>query len=688
MGEKLFWRGPAGAGKTTAAIKHLRGLLEGGVPAQNILVLVPHRALGQAYQRAFASSDWPSGAQIDVVTLGGIARRSLERFWPLVAHKAGFAHPEREPTFLTIETSQYYMARLVNRAVQTGVFDSVSVTPFNIMRQTLDNLSKAAVNGFPPTEIAERLTAAWGDRHSSRPPVYRATQALALEFRELCLAENLLDFSLQIELLMGHLLDEPLFAQYMHTRYRHVVADNLEENFPVVGDFLRWLWSELESALLIYDEDGGYRIFLGADPQGMGALAELCDEVIAYDAPVATSAPLVALEREVDAILAGEPAPPLDALPADPAEGFTFATHRFYPQMVDWVVEEIAELVAAGVSPREIAVLAPFMGDSLRFALETRLAEREIKTVSHRPSRALRDEPSARASLTLMALAHPEWGFAPPTADVADALSQAIVELDPVRAWLLAQIVYRPGHDVLGSFDTIQTRTQERITYAAGEKYEALRNWLANYRASGANAPPDLFLRRLFGEVLAQPGYGFHADLDAGRVVAQLVESAQRFRRTLYPRGVEDWAAVGREYYELVRQGLLAALYMTHWRDEEEDAVFLAPAYTFLMRNRWVDYQFWLDVGSGLWWERLEQPLTHPYVLRRDFPKGQMWTDAMEFQARQEALRRLLLGLVRRCRKRVYAAIAHLGEQGFEQRGPLLGLVQRLTQLHSHAEEA
>ncbi len=685
---KQFWKGPAGAGKTTAAVQHLRGLVENGVPSQHILVLVPHRALGLPYQRAFAAPDWPSGAQIDVATLGGIARRSLERFWPLVARKAGFAQPKREPTFLTIETSQYYMARLVNREVRTGVFDSVSVSPFNIMRQTLDNLSKAAVNGFPPDEIAERLIAAWGDRHSSRLLVYRATQALALEFRELCLAENLLDFSLQIELLMHHLLREPLFAQYMRTRYRHVVVDNLEENFPVVGDFLRWLWDDLESAVLIYDEDGGYRIFLGADPQGMGALQALCDDVVVHDASVALSASMMALTREIDAQLNGEPGPPLGSLPDDPTAAFTFAAHRFYPQMVDWVVEQIVALVKGGAPMREIVVLAPFLGDSLRFALETRLAEHDIETVSHRPSRALRDEPAARASLTLMVLAHPEWGFTPPRADVADALGQAIVELDPVRAWLLTQIVYRPGHDVLGSFDTIRTASQERITYVAGEKYEALRNWLVNYRKSGTNVPPDLFLRRLFGEVLSQPGYGFHEDLDAGRVVAQLVESAQRFRRTLYPYGVETWSDVGREYYDLVRQGLLGALYMTHWRDEERDAVFLAPAYTFLMRNRWVDYQFWIDVGSGFWWERIEQPLTHPYVLRRDFPAGQVWTDGMEFEARQEALRRLMLGLVRRCRKHVYAAIADLGEQGFEQRGPLLHLVQRLAQRHIHTGEA
>ena len=109
----------------------------------------------------------------------------------------------------------------------------------------------------------------------------------------------------------------------------------------------------------------------------------------------------------------------------------------------------------------------------------------------------------------------------------------------------------------------------------------------------------------------------------------------------------------------------------------------MAPAYTFMMINRPVDYQFWLDVGSGGWWERLYQPLTHPYVLRRDWPAGQVWGDDHEFSARQMALGRLILGLVRRCRRRIYLGIADLGEQGYEQRGPLLQAVQRVLRSSS-----
>jgi hypothetical protein len=55
-----------------------------------------------------------------------------------------------------------------------------------------------------------------------------------------------------------------------------------------------------------------------------------------------------------------------------------------------------------------------------------------------------------------------------------------------------------------------------------------------------------------------------------------------------------------------------------------------------------------------------------------------VWSDEHEFAARQMALGRLILGLVRRCRRCIYLGIADLGERGYEQRGPLLQAVQRV----------
>ena len=238
----------------------------------------------------------------------------------------------------------------------------------------------------------------------------------------------------------------------------------------------------------------------------------------------------------------------------------------------------------------------------------------------------------------------------------------------------------------LGPFERIKPEVQERITYLLGRRYESLRAWLED-AAHQPEVEFDHFLNRLFGEVLSQPGYGFHKDYTAGEVAANLVESARKFRWAIGDNLPEDGKSLGKEYLETVQDGVVAAQYIRSWRSQPEDAVLLAPAYTFLMNNRPVDYQFWLDVGSRGWSERLYQPLTQPYVLSRTWPEGRVWTDADEFSTNQETLYHLVLGLTRRCRRKVYLGLSELNEQGNDQVGPLLKAINRaITRAHAVKE--
>lgn len=128
----------------------------------------------------------------------------------------------------------------------------------------------------------------------------------------------------------------------------------------------------------------------------------------------------------------------------------------------------------------------------------------------------------------------------------------------------------------------------------------------------------------------------------------------------------------------MLHDGVIAASYLEGWQNEDKDAVLVAPAHTFLMMNRPVTIQFWLDAGSSGWYERLAQPLTHPYVLSREWGEGRQWTDADDVQYSKEAMARLVSGLLHRCRERVYLGISELGESGFEGRGELLRAFQKV----------
>jgi hypothetical protein len=329
------------------------------------------------------------------------------------------------------------------------------------------------------------------------------------------------------------------------------------------------------------------------------------------------------------------------------------------------------------------------------------MEQRDLPARSHRPSRPLNEEPAAKTMLTLARLAFPGWNKLPEPFDVSQALHQAITDLDLVRANLLTQVVYRPyGHQqttdetatiftYLTAFDQIEGDVRERISYQAGNKFDTLRTWLQ--QVDQVNPPVlDHFFSQLFEEVLAQPGFGFHGQQEAGEIAAHLIDSARKFRRVAqriplagYAKGIKEINLpnideLNQAYLDLVGQGMLAAQYSRSIDPAPEEAVLITPATTFLMNNRPVDYQFWLDAGSSGWWERIAQPLTHPYILAADWVEGRPWTDADEVATQRDRLSRLILGLTRRCRKQIFIVNAEIGEQGYEQRGQLLIALQQM----------
>jgi len=279
---KLFLAGRAGTGKSTVGVERLKYLLAQGVNGDEVLVLTPQRTLQEPYLEIIRSPERSAGGEVTPATVGGLARRTCDLFWPLAADKAGFAHPDRPPVFLTLETAQYYMAHIVRPLLDQGYFESVTIDHNRLYAQIIDNLNKSAVVGFPYTEIGSRLDAAWiGDPGQRR--IYTDAQDCATRFREFCLQNNLLDFSLQLEVFWRHLWPDPLVHGYLTKTYRHLIYDNLEEDGPHAHDLIRAWLPEFDSALLIYDENAGYRRFLGADIDTALALRELCDQQIRFD---------------------------------------------------------------------------------------------------------------------------------------------------------------------------------------------------------------------------------------------------------------------------------------------------------------------------------------------------------------------------------------------------------------------
>lgn len=672
----IFLSGSAGTGKTSAAVARMIHFLKQGLAGNQILILVPQRSLARPYLESIHQEQIPPGGYPEVVTFGGLAQRSLRLFWPVISSESGFKNPKSLPTFLTMENAQYYMAAVMEPFLENGDFDTLALDRNRLYSQILDNMNKAALIGFDFKEISARLKAAWiGEPVQLK--IYDQAQLAAKQFREYCLKNSLLDYSLQMEIFLRHLFPSFIFREYLQHRFSHLLYENIEEDVPVVHDAVAKIIPTFQSVLLIHDSDGGFRTFLGADADSGLHLGKMCHEQVNFSDSFVMSNAITIVEKILPAIVAKQPFDKPKRSDVDNAVSITYC--RFIPEMVSEVVKKVDGLIHDGVLPHEIAILSPYLSDSMRFSLQHAFSLAGISAASLRPSRSLRDEPSVRCLLTLAKIAHPDWQIKPSRDEMRVTFMQILTGGDLIRADLLAEILYRPANpvEVFGSFEQINSDMQERITYQIGEKYETLRKWLLAYR-NQIPSELDSFVSLIFGELLSQPRFGFHDDSEAAAITSRLIDSIAKFRRALGIKNNKTPLERGRIYIDMVNKGVIAAQYFNFLTNENKENVRIMPAYSFLMENQSVDYQFWLDIGSPGWWERVNQPLTHPYVLSRKWELDRRWTDVDEVFHNQIALAGLLRGLLRRCRKHVFMHSIHLNERGSQTTGELMKAIQIL----------
>ncbi|MDW8395863.1 MAG: hypothetical protein RMM31_06450 [Anaerolineae bacterium] len=699
---RQYWVGHPGTGKSTRLIQRFVELVERGVRPDRILVLVPQASAGVRFRAALAEARGSVRGHPFIGTVYALARQHVELFFPRLASTAGFAPPYREPTFINVEGAQYVLNLIAG--LRLAEFDDLKIHRARILSQILDGLNKAAVCGFPLTEIADRLNAAWEGREP-RLPTYQRVQALALAFREFCLRHYLLDFSLTMTLFAERLLADDFYRSYLTARFRHVLADNIEENPPILHRFLDVLLPVCDSAVLVEDDPGGYRIFLGADVTSARRLRALCEVVEVPDPRLQFGAPLS--PAQFGAALMRAAAQPY-ALPV-PSNGQdvcasvrVLESKKFWGEMVRAVAQTIGELVVGGIPANEIAVLAPYVEDVLRFELQEQLRPFRVGVQPLRPSRPLWDHPVARAFVALAQLARPAWRRPVSPSDMARALSVCVADLDLIRAHHIARAIHRLEIQDLPDL-THRADLWAQVGHRFIEPYQRLRDWIELQRRT-TSTPLDLLWQRLFTEVLSRPGFALSTDRDAAFVCDKLIRGARAFREALTTAlaehvsqtspGQTEQPSLDLAYVDLLQQEGFAAQYVPErvalLPDADVEArrwpaVLLAPAYAYLTNDLRSRIQFWLDINTTGWHERPYQPLTHPYVLSASWAPGQRWTDADELRVSRETLARVVGGLAYRCRERIYLASSQLTVSGQDESGQLLRALQRVIRLEAQA---
>ena len=663
-GGASFLYGPAGTGKTTVLQHRLLRLLRDGEPAYTILTLVAEPEHRAAYFEAIHGLERTPYAEPNITHYPKLAQGMVGLFWPLVARDAGFDRPYVPPTFLSYDQAQVLMWRIISPLLTQGAFANLRLRPQQIVSQLLDTLNRAALNALSLDEAVARQSQTWAGEPERRFHLDDAATA-ARAFRRQCLTNSLLDLSLTVEVFDTQLVQHSEFQRYFRERYRHLIVDNLEEQTPAGQNFVAGLMGVTQTTTVAVDAGGGYKRFLAADPHGAEGMRHRFTQVFEFTESFVAPAEMTLLANQVENYLMHTHQPTGDT----EARILRVVGGRYRREMVANLAPVLHELVYdQGLAPREIAIIVPYLDGALRYMLTGALQEAGLPFRLLRRRTSPREEPRVRAWLTWLALAHPGWDVRPSPYDVAEALTLSIHSLDPARAQLLVDNLYRPDTPELLPAEFLPERAIERVGEDNVQRAEEVRLWLAE---NSHRHTLDHFLHSLFNELLALPQFQPEPDLAGAAVCDWLVRSATRLRKAAPAMGLRSDAEIGPAFIEAVNQGLVTANPPDWGEPPDPDGIVLSTIYAYLLAGEPVRVQVWLETAAQGWWDIPRQPLSNAFVLAQSRSPELPWTIDEEFAVRNELLSRIVRGLTARCRDGIILAGSELDRRGLRQDGPL-----------------
>ncbi|MCM1010646.1 MAG: ATP-dependent helicase [Fusobacterium sp.] len=347
----MLINGSLSANKTEFLIERYVELLNKGVPASKILVLVQNSTLKQAFVDKV----------LERLEINGFEKLKIHSFFSLVYNTVSDnwavlegINPDKTrsvilPNLIGLEVSQYILKDII-RTIKFRGYNSRK----SLLHQIFRRYSLIVQNNLSAKEVEERA------------------KILKEPFKE--------DIDLTLKLFLQKTLKLRSFDYlrqclvfnyiYKNTDYfkgiEYLIVDDGDEITPVCFDFIEHLAPQLKDWWLAYDFKGSSRVgYLSADKPAVWEFERLFKEkTVEFE-------PLGEMWREAEKLF--------DNVLYDKENilaNFEFQSPSKRSGMVEMVAREIKTLLDGGALPCEISLVTPCVDEMLKFTLKEKLGDR------------------------------------------------------------------------------------------------------------------------------------------------------------------------------------------------------------------------------------------------------------------------------------------------------------------------
>ncbi|MEL6398513.1 MAG: hypothetical protein AAFR26_05425 [Cyanobacteria bacterium J06626_4] len=691
MADLIWIEGPTRSGKTTRLLAHITEIAAApmvGRPAGAVFLLFAANGDNRLTLSDRLADSLPATLPITTATPAGFIQNEVTLFWPLLVETLGLS--PQFPMPLRPENEQELATQLWRDQLDRGILEVPGWTETQTVRRSLDFLQLAATSGTPAEALPELLVEALPGGIASAD-VWGAIAQAVIQWRDWCLSQSFLTYSIATELYWRHLLPQPLYQAKFVERFCGLMADDFDEYPAIFAE----LWRQADAwqlpTAVTWNPHGKIRLGVGADPEALESLragaktVEVLTPVATESLATAWADPIVT--AVLDPLAVPEPIPAVQVIQA---------TSR--GELLRQTAETIATAIQQKqVTPGDIAVIGPGFDAIARYTLAEILQKQHIPVASLNDQRPLVSTPLVRAILTMVPFIYPELGrflTKDAVAEMLVVLSQSAqgdpsqswferVQIDPVRAELIVDHCFYPDPQRPDLLAVTEFPRWDRLGYRATDAYNALRDWIAQQRQALQQrliTNPVSLIDRTIQSFLWRGNYLPYDQLAALR---ELMETAQHFwqvqgrlrqqQRLKSELSAPTLSPEGR-FLALLLQGIVAANpFPVKPLEHGQQGVTLATVFQYRSQRLHHRWQFWLDASSPRWLTGTDALFGYPMFLQQRH--GQPWPIDFIERSHEARLERILRDLLGRATEQVILCHSDLAVNGQEQLGPLLTLV-------------
>ncbi len=562
----MIIEGTIGSNKTEMLIDKYAGLLNAGIPASKILVLVQNSNLKDKFiTKTLKKLTIDVIEKLQVYSFYGLVYNTISENWAYLENSNTYNNPVILPNLAGLEVSQFILKDIINDIKFKGYNSKKS-----LLHQLFRRYSLIVQNNLTDDEVDERSKILGETFADDAKMTLKKFLKRTLELR---------DFDYLRQTLLFNFI-------YKNSNYfsniEYLIVDDADEITPACFDFIKSL--KPKDIFIAYDKLGASRSgYLSADQTAVCEFEKLFKQT---SQKIETQNKL---KIDADTIFDNITNDKFNKL-----KHFSIISPSKRASMIDLATKKINELLQKNIKPNEISIITPIIDEMLKFGLKEKIENANLVFISG--SEKLIQNRLVQATLTILKLNTP--------------LKENLTEFD-LRVILsdILEIPIKYCREIIENFNKTKTFIEFDFKDDVFNKnYKNFVNLINNLSVSQEKLSEQVCT--IFETIFKS------AQLSEINKFNFFIKQLQDFEN-IFKNNFENKKL---EIINQIENSIIAENPYSVLNIQENDLVISTPQ-KIIDNQIQTKYQLWLDVSSDEWIKSDTGPLYNAWVFQKSWDK-------------------------------------------------------------------